>query len=162
MKTREITELGLILATAFVLSYLEACIPVLVAVPGVKLGLANIATMFVLYRYHTPKAFVFMVVRVLLTSVLFSGMNTFFFGFTGGCISIFFMAFAIRIQKFSTLGVSIMGAIGHNIGQIFVAWVIMDNAHIIYYLPVLILSGLVSGFFVGYISYLLLKKFQSV
>lgn len=158
MKTREVAEFGLILAIAFVLSYLESCIPVFVAVPGVKLGLANIATMFVLYRYTPWKAFLFMLARVLLTSILFSGLNTLFFGLGGGCLSILLMELAIRVKKFSVLGISMIGALGHNAGQILVACVVMSNMHVFYYLPALIISGLISGFLIGYIACLLLKK----
>lgn len=158
MKTREITELGLILAIAFVLSYLEFCLPVLVPVPGVKLGLANIATIYILYRYTPWKAFIFMMIRVFLTSLLFSGFQTFFFGLTGGILSIAFMLPAIKCKRFSVLGISMLGAIAHNFGQILVACIVMSNTNIFYYLPFLIVSGLVSGFLVGYLAFLLLKK----
>lgn len=158
MKNREITELGLILAIAFVLSYMESCIPVFIAVPGVKLGLANIATMYVLYRYTPWKAVVFMILRVLLTSFLFAGLNTMIFGLVGGSISIICMLIAMKIKKFSVLGISMTGAIAHNFGQIIVACIVMSNINVFYYLPILIITGLISGFFVGYLTALLMKR----
>ncbi|MGN0437898.1 MAG: Gx transporter family protein [Lachnospiraceae bacterium] len=160
MKTRDITILSLLLAISFVLSYLEFCLPVFIPIPGVKLGLANVATMYVLYKYSPWKAFSFVFIRVLLTSMIFSGFNTFLFSLAGGMLSILLMFPAMKMKFFSMLGVSMIGAIAHNIGQIIVACILMKNANIFYYLPVLLVSGIVAGFFVGYVSYLLVEKMR--
>lgn len=158
MKTKEITEFGLILAAAFVLSYLESMIPAFIAIPGIKIGLANIGTMYMLYRYSPYKALIFTIIRVFLTSILFSGFQTILFGLTGGVFSIVFMLIGKKSKGFSLLGIGMLGAIAHNIGQIVVACFIMDNGNVFYYLPVLLISGIVTGCLVGYLTYLLLKK----
>lgn len=158
MKTKELTEGALLLSLAFVLSYLEAQIPFGIAVPGVKLGLANIVTMFVLYRYSAGRAYGFMVFRVILTGIVFSGIHMMLFSFAGGSLCILAMWLAGKTKLFSVMGISMIGAVFHNVGQILVTCVLMENTNIFYYLPVLCLSGLISGFFIGYVSGLFIQK----
>ncbi len=158
MKTKDITEYAILLALAFVCSYLEAQLPILVSVPGVKLGLANIMTMLVFYRKTPAKAYIFMCCRVFLTSMVFSGIPMLIFSFAGGSLCILMMWLVRKLKCFSMLGVSMMGAVFHNVGQIAVACFVMENAHIFYYLPVLCMTGLFSGFLIGYISYLLVTQ----
>ncbi|MGN0497229.1 MAG: Gx transporter family protein [Lachnospiraceae bacterium] len=162
MKTRDITELGLLLSIGFVLSYLESQIPVIIAVPGMKIGLANIATMFVLYRQGSLKAFFFMHLRVLLTGFLFAGASTIIFSLCGGILCIVVMTILKRFDFISILGVSMAGAIGHNMGQIIIACIISQNIRILYYFPVLCLSAVVSGLFIGYISFHFLKLYNKM
>lgn len=162
MKTKQITEAGLLLAVSLVLAYLESLLPVMIAVPGVKLGLANIVTMLVLYRTGGKQAFFFMTLRVLLAGFLFSGAAGIAYSFAGGMCCILIMCAAKRFPFFSILGVSMAGAVFHNLGQILVAFFVMENAHILYYFPVLCISGVITGFVIGYLSALLLRQMNTI
>lgn len=162
MKTKQITELGLLLAVSLVLAYLESLLPVMVAVPGVKLGLANIVTMLVLYRNGGKKAFFFMTARVVLAGFLFSGAVGIIYSFAGGVCCIMVMCAVKRFPFFSILGVSMAGAVSHNFGQLLVAFFVMENAHILYYFPVLCISGGITGLVTGYISALLIRQMNKI
>lgn len=162
MKTKHITELGFLLAVSLVLAYLESLLPVIIAVPGVKLGLANVVTMFVLYHWDWKRAFFFMTLRVVLAGFLFSGVAGILYSFAGGLCCILIMNIVKRLSIFSVIGVSILGAVFHNFGQLLVALYVMENAHILYYFPVLCLSGTVTGLLVGYISALLIRQMNKI
>jgi len=162
MKTIRITQLGMLLALALVLSYLETLIPIMVAVPGVKIGLANIITIFLLYRMNSRSTFLFMSVRVVLSGLLFSGVSGILFSFSGGVFCILIMSLLKRFSVFSILGVSMAGAIFHNIGQIIIAVFVMENIHIAYYLPVLCVFGTLSGLLTGYLSYNIMKRYNKL
>ncbi|MDE6760547.1 MAG: Gx transporter family protein [Lachnospiraceae bacterium] len=160
MNTRKITEFGLLLAVSLVLAYFESLLPVMIAVPGVKLGIANIVTMLILYRWGMKQAFFFMTLRIVMAGFLFSGITGILYSFAGGVFCIIAMSVMKKISFFSKMGVSMAGAVFHNLGQILIAVIVMENAHILYYFPVLCLTGLISGFAVGYISTLLIKWFE--
>ena len=162
MRTKKITQMGLFLATALVLSYLETLLPVVVAVPGVKIGLANIITMLLLYQYGGRRAFLFMVVRVVLSGFLFSGMAGIVYSLAGGICCIVVMELIRKIPYCSILGVSMAGAVSHNFGQILVAWLVMANSHILYYFPVLCISGLITGILIGLLSDILWKRLKNI
>lgn len=162
MKSTRITELGMLLSIALVLSYLESLLPVMVAIPGAKLGLANIITMLLVYRTNFRQTVLFMLVRVILAGLLFAGISGILYSFVGGLLCVCVMSFLKRISFFSILGVSMLGAIFHNIGQILVAVFVMENVHIIYYLPVLCVLGIISGLIVGYLTHLLLKRYNKM
>lgn len=161
MNTRQIARYGLFLALALVFSYFETLLPVFVAVPGIKLGLANVITIIILYENGWKPALVFSVLRVLIAGVLFSGISGIVFGISGGCLSIFFMTMLKRSSRCSVLGVSMSGAVSHNLGQILTACLIIETANLMYYLPVLCISGLFTGIVTGYLSYLFLKYIRN-
>lgn len=160
VSTKRITEFGLLLAISLVFAYLESLLPVVIAVPGVKLGLANVVTMLVLYRSGFKNAFFFMSLRVVMAGILFSGLAGILYSFAGGLFSIITMQIARRCSFFSTIGVSMIGAVFHNAGQIITAMLVMENAHILYYFPVLCVTGIVTGFLTGYVSYILFSKYN--
>lgn len=162
MNTRRITEFGLLLAVSLVLAYFETLLPVMIAVPGVKLGLANIVTMLVLYRWGAKYAIFFMALRVAMAGFLFSGVTGIIYSFSGGILCIAAMYIIKKFPFFSTMGVSMTGAVFHNLGQILIAVFVMENIHILYYFPVLCLTGLLSGFAIGYMSGLLIKRFLNI
>ncbi len=152
----------MLLALALVFSYFESLIPVFIAVPGVKIGLANIITILLLYRTNWKCVMMFMTVRVVLAGFLFSGVSGIVYSFVGGLCCIIIMSILKHFPHFSLVGVSITGAIFHNIGQIIVAVFVMENVHILYYLLVLCISGAISGLLVGYLAFLLLKRFHKM
>ena len=162
MRSKHITQMGLMLAAALVLSYLETLLPVVVAVPGVKIGLANIITMLFLYQYGAGKAFAFMTVRVVLSGFLFSGVTGIIYSIAGGICCIIVMWLVRKIPYCSMLGVSMAGAVCHNAGQILVAWFVMANAHILYYFPVLCISGLISGILIGFLSHTVWNRIKNI
>ena len=157
MKTKQITQLGMLLSISLVLGYLESLLPVMAAVPGVKIGLANIVTMLVLYRYGGRQAFFIMLLRVTMAGFLYSGVTGILYGLMGGVCCLIVMALLKRCPLFSILGVSMAGAVSHNAGQIIAAVLVMENAAIFYYLPILCISGILSGLLIGYLSHLLIK-----
>lgn len=160
MKTKQVTAYGLLLAVALVLSYLESLLPVMIAVPGVKLGLANLITMLILYQSKCKNAIFFMMVRVTLAGLLFSGIFGILYSFAGGLMCILAMSVAKRLPIFSVVGVSVIGALFHNLGQVIVAAFVMETIHIMWYFPVLCISGFVSGILIGILSGIIIKKYN--
>lgn len=158
MKTKRLTLLGLLCAVAMILSYIESLVPPFIPVPGIKLGLPNIIIIFVLYKFGAKPAFTLTVLRVLLVSLLFGNVLTLAYSIAGATISLALMAFLKRIDLFSEVGVSIVGGISHNAAQIAVACILMDTSQIAYYLPPLIISGVVTGAAIGIGGALLIKK----
>ena len=118
--------LGMLVALAFVLSYIETLIPINLGIPGAKLGLANLVVMVALYTLGTKEAFALSMVRILLTGLTFSSMAAMLYSFAGGLLSFAVMYLVKRSKLFSAAGVSVLGGISHNAGQIFVAMWVLD------------------------------------
>lgn len=158
MKTRKITTLGLSVALALILSYVESLLPPLMAVPGVKVGLPNIVILFLLWRYGWKEAAAVSGIRLLLTAALFTGFAAFFYGLSGAVLSLLGSALLKRSGRFSPLGVSAAGGVLHNLGQIALAALVLDSGYIFAYLPVLLLSGTVAGALVGLLAGILIQR----
>lgn len=150
--------LGMLVALAFVLSYIETLIPVNLGIPGAKLGLANLVVMVALYTLGTKEAFGLSMVRILLTGLTFSSMAAMLYSFAGGLLSFAVMALMKKTKKLSVTGVSVLGGIAHNAGQIFVAMWILDTATLIYYLPVLAITGVASGTVIGLLAVMVIRR----
>lgn len=148
MKKR-IAYLGLMLAFALILSYVESLIPFFSGIPGVKLGLANLVTLLCLYFFPVKYAFLIATARVLTAGFLFGSMFSILYSLAGAYFSFFVMLFAKKVLKFGILGVSILGGIFHNVGQLLVAVLIVENYRIAYLLPYLLLSGILTGAAIG-------------
>ena len=131
------------------LSYLEGLIPPLTSIPGIKLGLANLAVIFALYKFGVKSAFVVSLMRVFISFLLFGSVLSLAYSFSGALFSIMVMAIMKKSGKFSEIGVSVAGATAHNIAQILVAVLIFSVSEILYYLPVLMISAVISGIFIG-------------
>ena len=158
MKTRKITTLGLSVALALILSYVESLLPPLMAVPGVKAGLPNLVILFLLYRYGWKEAAAVSGLRLLLTAALFTGFAAFFYGLAGAALSLLGAALLKRSGRFSPLGVSAAGGVLHNLGQIALAALVLDSGYIFAYLPVLLLSGTAAGALVGLLAGILIRR----
>ena len=158
IKPKNIALLGLCAALAMILSYLESLIPLSFAVPGIKLGLANIAIIFVLYKLGAKEAILVSLIRIVWMAILFGNAVTLAYSVAGAILSLTAMILLKRSERFSTIGVSVVGGILHNTGQILVAMLIMDTAQIIYYLPILCISGIAAGAAVGIVSAILIKR----
>ena len=162
MKAKRLTTLSVAVALAMILSFVESQIPPLVAVPGVKIGLSNIVTVFLLYTFGWRDACAVTTVRVCLSALLFGSAVSLIYSAAGALLSIVGMVLLKKIPIFSTLSVSVAGGVLHNAAQILCAIAIMENAAIALYLPPLIISGTLAGVVVGIAAALLTKKLARV
>lgn len=161
MNAKKITLLSLFCALAMIMSYLESLIPLPLPF-GIKVGLPNIIIVFILYRIGAKEAISVSIVRVLLVSLLFGNVLSLAYSLAGAVLSLALMILLKSIKSYSTVGVSVVGGISHNAGQIIVACIVMDTAQISYYLPILAVSGIVAGVLVGIAGHLLIKKFPKL
>ena len=157
MKTSKVAQYGLLTALALVLSYLESLLPPL-WVPGVKLGLPNLAVVFALYRLGWKDACVISLVRVVLASLLFGSGVSMAYSLAGAALSLALMRLLKKSGKFSPVGVSVAGGVAHNAGQILVAMALLETARLAWYLPALWISGTVAGVLIGIVSGVLVKR----
>lgn len=159
-RTKRLTVLALTVSVAMVLSFIESKIPAFVAIPGVKVGLANIAVIFALYKLGAKEAVLVSLVRCVLVALLFGSVVSLAYSIAGAVLSLTVMILLKRFTPLSSVGVSVAGGVCHNLGQITVASLIMETNVIIYYLPFLILSGTLAGIAIGVASALLVKKIK--
>lgn len=155
IKNENIALCAILTTVALVFSYIESLIPIPIPVYGVKLGIANIAVITVLYTVGDKEALAVNVLRIIINAALFGNINSFIFSMSGGLLSIIIMIIFKKINIFSIIGVSIAGGVTHNIGQIIAAVFIMNTSVIIYYLPVLIVAGVVTGIVIGVVGYII-------
>ena len=147
---KKMVTLALCTSIALILAYVESLIPpLIVAIPGVKLGLPNIAIIFILYRYGVKEAAAVSFVRIAAVSLLFGNPMTFAYSVAGGFLSLTAMAVLRKLDLLSMVGVSVAGGVLHNVGQILTAMLLLETAELGYYLIVLSVTGTVSGIFVG-------------
>ena len=158
MKTQKLTVMALTTAIALVLSFIESQIPAFVAVPGVKMGLANIAIVYALYRLGWKEAALISLIRVVLVSLLFGSAASFLYSLAGAVLSLLGMALLKKTGKFTEIVVSVAGGVLHNIGQITMASIILETDALRYYLPFLLVSGILAGVVIGLISGILIRR----
>ncbi len=161
MKTK-IALRAILVALCFILTYVELLIPINLVVPGAKLGFSNIVVLFALYNLDTKSAFVINVVRITLSAVLFSTPITWAYSVTGGILSFFAMYFVKKIKPLSEVSVSATGGIFHNVGQILVATFIFSTIQIVYYLPFLMIIGMLTGILNGYIAAIVNERLKKM
>ena len=161
-KTKRLVFLAAVTAVARVLSFVESRIPPLVPIPGVKVGLANIAVIFALYRLGTGSAACVSLVRVVLVSLLFGTPASFLYSVTGAVLSLAVMAICKRFSLFTAVGVSVLGGVSHNTGQILMACLVTKTDLFSPYFPVLLLSGTLSGIVIGLAGALLVKRLPQI
>ena len=160
-KSKRIALFGMMVALAFTFSYLESLIPFNFGIPGVKLGLANLVVVIALYTMKPGEAFSIAVIRIFLAGLTFGNVYSIAYSLCGGILSFVIMLLAKK-TKLSVVGVSMLGGICHNIGQIIVAAIVMETIRIAYYLPVLLVAGLVTGFIMGVVSKLVINRFDAI
>ena len=150
-KTKRLALCAVLIALAMALSYTERFIPLqmIIPLPGVKLGLANIVTLMALYLLGPKYAFAILIPRCIFGAVFGGGITGLLFSLTGGVLAMAVMVLARKIPIFSVYGVSIFGAAAHNIGQILAAMVLMNSVYIGAYLPYLLIVALFTGFATG-------------
>lgn len=151
-KTRKMVLLGILISQALILHIIERMIPVPVPVPGIKLGLANAISLMAIIMFGPREALLVVAMRTFLGSVFGGGLSAFIYSFIGGCIST--MAMSVMYTRFRNLFslpvISVVGAVFHNIGQITVASLIVQNARLFVYLPILMVSAVITGLFIGF------------
>ena len=157
MNTKKTAILGLILAYAMILSYIESLIPFFGGVPGMKLGLPNMAIVYLIYRYGSAEGIIINVLRIVLTGLLFGSMFGILFSIAGAFISFIVMCASKKADFYDLRGVSVLGGISHNIGQLLIAAFVVKTSGIFYYMPILLISGAVCGYLNGYIADNLMK-----
>ncbi len=162
-RIKRITLLALFTSVAMLLSYVEFLLPpIFTSVPGIKMGLPNIAIILVLYRFGIKEAAAVSFVRLVLTSMLFANITAFWYSLAGAVLSLAIMVILKRLDFLSTVGVSVAGAVMHNLGQILVAMALMKTVEIGYYLIVLVVTGTVSGIFVGLAGSFVIKRISHI
>ncbi len=159
-KTQRLAFLSVATALAMILSFIESQIPPLSTVPGVKLGLSNIVTVFLLYRLGWREACGVSAIRVGLSALLFGSFVSLMYSAFGAILSLLVMIPAKRLSPFSPIGVSVLGAVAHNAGQILAAFILMGNAAIVYYLVPLVISGTLAGIFVGVLGGIVAERIK--
>ena len=160
MKTKKIAVLALSIALAMILSFVESQIPAFVAIPGVKIGLANIAVVFVLYKLGWKEAVLISLVRVVMVSMLFGTLVSLFYSVAGAVLSLTGMVLLKKTGLFSTVAVSVTGGVLHNVGQILMACLLLETNVIVYYLPFLILIGVIAGVVIGVVAAIMVNRVQ--
>lgn len=158
--TRKITELAIFTAVAFIFSYIESLFPLPIPFPGIKLGLANLIIVLVLYRDGFEHAFIVSMIRNILNACTFGSLFSFFYSLAGSILSLILMALLKNRKhlRLSTVGVSIAGGILHNIGQFAVASCLVGFSAILPYLPFLYFAGFLAGALIGIFAVLCLKR----
>ena len=162
MSTKKIAFLGLSIAIALILSYIESQIPALIAIPGIKVGLPNLIIIVILYKIGWKEAVVVSILRIFLVSLLFGNVQTMTFSLAGATVSLLSMILLKKLGDFSCITVSIVGGVSHNVGQIIAACLWTLTAQVAYYLPVLLVSGTLAGAVIGLISGILVKRLDKI
>lgn len=148
---------GVMTSLAIVFGYIEHLIPMPFGIYGIKLGIANLVVITMLYALNAYSAFTINLLRIILCSMLFGSFTSFWYSLVGGLLSFAVMLILKRTNKLSPMGVSICGAISHNIGQITVAVILLDEFKIALYLPVLLITGAITGAIIGLIAIPIIK-----
>jgi heptaprenyl diphosphate synthase len=162
MKSKQVSRYALLIALAMVLSWLESLVPISAAVPGMKLGLTNLVVIFALYRMRSVDAAIISFVRVLLVSFTFGNAYAFAYSMAGAVLSLLIMLALKKSGRFSTVGVSIAGGVGHNLGQIIVAALVLETEKIFFYLPVLMVSGMAAGVCIGLLGGIITERLKKI
>ena len=160
MKNR-VAYFGVFTALALIFSYIETLVPISFGIPGVKLGLANLIIVIALYKIPLREVYVLSIVRVLLSGVLFGNYFSIAYSLAGGLLSLTVMALLKKAGGFSVIGISIAGGVCHNIGQLVVA-MIVETFAMSYYMPVLLVAGLITGFLIGVVADQVLRRISDI
>lgn len=153
---------GVFTALALIFSYLETFIPIPLGIPGIKLGLANLLTVILLYKRNAKEALLLSIVRIVLSGFLFGNMFSILYSLAGGLVSLFVMAVLKHSGKFSVMGVSAAGGVAHNMGQLLVAMAAVETYQVGYYFPVLLVAGLLTGLLIGIAAGQILSRLKNV
>ncbi len=161
MKTKKITLIAILLSIGITLQIFESSLPIVSGVPGGKLGIANIVTILCINIFDIKTSFILSVTRPILSSLMYGGINQLLYSVSGSILSFAAMSFMIKkCRKFSYIGVAVSGAMAHNFAQITVAVLMYSNIYIYTYLPVLLIISVLSGYFTGFCSTIIIQKYN--
>ncbi|MDY3017331.1 Gx transporter family protein [Blautia sp.] len=160
MTHKKTAYLGLFAAIAIIFGYVESLIPFFAGIPGMKLGLANLAVLFILEKYSWKEAALVSTVRILVIGFLFGNMFSILYSLAGAALSLTVMTLMKKFSGFSILGISVAGGVSHNIGQLIVASLIVENTSLLYYAPALLISGVVTGLLIGLLAGEITKRIR--
>ncbi|MBQ9264819.1 MAG: Gx transporter family protein [Clostridia bacterium] len=161
-RTRRVALSGLLIAMMLVLGYVESLIPAVSGVPGIKLGLSNGVLIFAIYMLDIPTAWILMVLKVMLSGLLFGGFNTIMYALAGGVLSMLAMTVLSRIKGMHPVTVSMTGGVMHNVGQVGMAMLLLHTRQLMYYLAVLMLVGLACGALTGVCASSVMKHLKKM
>lgn len=150
--SRKIAYGAMLVALAMIFSYVESLIPISIGIPGIKLGIANLVTVMGIYFLKTADVFIVVVMRIVLVGFMFGNGVSIIYSLAGGILSFAVMLLIKKTDKFSVISVSVVGGITHNIGQIMIAAILLKSTAVIYYLPVLMIAGTVTGLLIGIVA----------
>lgn len=159
---KNLALLGMLLGLALLCSYVETLIPINFRIPGIKLGLANIVVVIAMYRIGIKEALLIAVARIFLSGFLFGNMFAVVYSLAGGVLSFFIMLFLKSKLKLNVISVSTAGGIAHNLGQLIVAALVVENMNLLYYMSVLFFAGLLTGLLIGIVSREILVRLSAV
>ncbi len=149
---------GLLVALAFVFGYLESLVPVSLGIPGIKLGIANIVVLFTLYKADIPTSITVSLARAVLSGFTFGTPMMILYSLAGSALSLSIMLLCKKSKVFSPIGVSIAGGVAHNMGQSIIAALLLSPAAVMAYLPLLLISGAITGAIIGGIALMLIRR----
>ena len=161
MKSK-VAYFGVFTALALIFSYVETLIPFQIGIPGVKLGLANLIIVIALYKMNLKETCLLSVTRIILSGFIFGNLFSIIYSLSGGLLSLSVMAFLKKQGGFSVMGISIAGGVMHNVGQLLVAMVIVETFSIIYYIPLLLIAGVITGLVIGIAANEMLKRLVNI
>ena len=161
MKNR-MAYFGVFTALALMFSYIETMIPIQFGVPGIKLGFANIMIVIMLYKSSAKEALLLSIVRIMLSGFLFGNLSSILYSIAGGVLSLGIMTLLKKQGGFSVIGVSVAGGVSHNVGQLIVAMLVVETYQVGYYLPVLLVAGVLTGLGIGVVSQEVLKRIRNI
>ncbi|MEE0716201.1 MAG: Gx transporter family protein [Eubacterium sp.] len=152
MSTKRIANMAMLVALAIIFSYVEFLIPINLGIPGIKLGLANLVIVIALYTLELGDVWIISILRILIIGFMFGSGMSIIYSLAGAVVSLIVMALMKKINGFSIMGISMIGAVAHNMGQIVVAMFVVENTSILYYVPTLLIAGLITGGIIGIVS----------
>ena len=161
-RTQRIALCGLLIAMMLVLGFVESRIPINAGIPGIKLGLSNGVLIFAIYMLDLPTAWLLMVLKVMLSGLLFGGFNTIMYALAGGVLSMLAMTMLSRVKGMHPITVSMVGGVMHNVGQVALAMILLHTQQLLYYMAVLIIVGLICGALTGIVASSVMKHLKTI
>ena len=161
-RNKKLANMAMLVALAMIFSYVESLIPFQIGIPGVKLGLANLIIVIALYKMSLREAYLLSVTRVVLAGLIFGSMFSILYSLAGALLSLTVMALLKKSGGFSILGISIAGGVMHNVGQLIVAMFVVQTFSVSYYIPVLLIAGLITGLVIGIAADSMLRRLTGI
>lgn len=154
----KVAYFGVFTALGLIFSYVESLIPIQLGIPGVKLGLANLVIVIAIYKMGLKESLLLSVTRIVLSGFIFANLFSIIYSLAGGLLSLAVMWNLKKRDGFSVVGVSIAGGVSHNIGQLLIAMVVVESFSVSYYIPVLLVAGVITGLVIGLVAGEMLKR----